>query len=112
MVLRVARRPRVVHLVLFGRVRLVGLGRADRGRRVVVGRRALIAVYGHCAVALPVANRRRVRAVDRDLLVVDTEAVAVRVRVGEEAALVRWQGGGSSSDIQGRVQKLKVARST
>lgn len=52
--------------------------------RVVVGGAALV-VDHHFAVALEVAHSER--AVDRDLVVVDAEAVAVGVRVGEHPAL-------------------------
>ena len=55
--------------------------------RTIVRCRALIAIHTHAAVALRVAHRGRVRAIDRDLRVIRAEAVSMRVRVGEEAAL-------------------------
>ena len=59
---------------------------------LVVRARALV-VDGHEAVALEVGNRNN-GLVNRDLSVVDAKAVAVGVRVGEEARLqdrvARW----------------------
>lgn len=52
---------------------------------------AVVAIDGHDAVAL-VGVECAERLVDRDLLVVDAEAVAVGVWVGEEAGLEDWIG--------------------
>lgn len=59
----------------------------DRG--LVVGSRTLVSVHAHEPVALEVCDGDK-RRVDGDLLVVDTETVAVGVGVGEKTALENW----------------------
>ena len=62
------------------------------GRRVV-GVRTVVAIDGHDTVAL-IGVESAEGLVDRDLLVVDAEAVAVGIWVGEEAGLQDGVGGG------------------
>jgi hypothetical protein len=63
-------------------------------RREVVGARALV-VEGHAAVALEVTHAEWDSwRVDGQLLVVNADAVAVGVGVGEEARLQDWVGTG------------------
>ena len=52
---------------------------------LVVGARALV-IDSHETIALEVHNRT-LRFVDRELIVIDSKAVAVSVRVGEKARL-------------------------
>ena len=81
-------RPLLVFLAgLDGLVGEVAVG----GRIVGVG--AVVAVDGHDAVAL-VGVEGAQGCVDRDLLVVDAEPVAVGVGVGKESGLQDWISGG------------------
>lgn len=68
------------------------LGGAGEGIGEVVGRPGLVAVHAHGPVALVVAHAGVEGTVDGDLLVIGTEAVPVRVCVGEEPTL-RGKGG-------------------
>ena len=67
---------------------LVGHVAVGRG---VIGVGTVVAVDGHDAVAL-IGVEGAERLIDGDLLVIDTEAVAVGVRVGEETGLEDWVG--------------------
>ena len=68
------------------------VGERTEGRRVVRVS-AVVAVDVHVAIAVCGIEGFE-RAVDGDLLVVAAQAVAVRVRVGEETGLKDWVGGG------------------
>lgn len=93
-VLRVTSSPSIFNRVLVDGVSLVGLGGTNDGVGFVVGGRTLVAVDYHGTITLTVTNSRSVRAVDGDLLVVDTQTVTVGIRVREETTLEHTIHGG------------------
>ena len=75
--------------------------------RVEAGRAAEIAVDAHLAVAV-IAHERAFRRVDRDLVEVDAEPVALRVAIGEQARLqhlVRREAD-AGDDVRRRERRL------
>lgn len=78
-------------LVLGLLVRLL-LVREGHQAALVVGAPPLV-IDGHETITLEVGNRDE-RLVDGELLVVDTETVAMSIRVREQTRLEDWIGGG------------------
>jgi hypothetical protein len=48
---------------------------------------SLVAINSHETVSLTVSNLNSVRAINWNLLIVDTESVAVGIRIGEKSSL-------------------------
>jgi hypothetical protein len=73
---------------------LAGLVRSSKAVWLVVGSGTKVSVDSHKAVTLVVVDLCAVGLVDRDLEVVWAKAVAMSIRVGEEATLKHLVKGG------------------
>ncbi len=77
------------------------------GIRLVMQTTALIAIYAHGTIAM-VAVDRATRSVDRNLMVIHPQPVALRIPVGEKTALQHtvWREADARNDIRRRECRL------